>query len=237
MDDTDVMNVCLIGHSFVTRLHRYIQSNGRLRNLNLDMDNFRISVCARGGFRVAQLISTKFLYFSSVPRMCLNQIGENDISLFDCTTLTRDIISLALYLLEGLGISVVIIGQLLCREPWASPRDFNQRNQGKNRLLKEKCAKQEAIYFWHHKGFWNELHFLGRDGVHLQNPHPSVNQAVPSSPMQRAFSNFALSQKSQASILFAYQIVWAVYLIAFKCIFFAHCLNSDYVPVKFCSDD
>ena len=55
------------------------------------------------------------------------RISENDISLFDCTTLARDIISLALYLREGLGISVVTIGQLLCRQPWASPRDFHQK--------------------------------------------------------------------------------------------------------------
>ena len=58
MDDTDVMDVCLIGHSFVTRLHRYMQSSGRLQNLNLDVDKFRISVCARGGLCVAQLSST-----------------------------------------------------------------------------------------------------------------------------------------------------------------------------------
>ena len=92
MDDTDVMDVCLIGHSFVTRLHRYMQSSGRLQNLNLDVDKFRISVCARGGLRVAQLSSTNFLNFASVPR---------------------------------------------------------------------------------------------RDGVHLQNPHPSVHHAVSSSPMHR----------------------------------------------------
>ena len=49
--------------------------------------------------------------------MCFIQIGENDISHFDCTTLARDIISLALYLREGLGISVFLIGQLLCQQP------------------------------------------------------------------------------------------------------------------------
>ena len=55
MDDTDMMDVCLIGHSFVTRLHRYMQSSGRLQNLNLDVDKFRISVCTRGGLRVTCL--------------------------------------------------------------------------------------------------------------------------------------------------------------------------------------
>ena len=128
MDDTDMMDVCLIGHSFVTRLHRYMQSSGRLQNLNLDVDKFRISVCARGGLRVAQLSSTNFLNFASVPRVCFIHIGENDISLFDCTTLARDIISVALFLHDGLGISVVIIVQLLRRQPWASPRHFHQKS-------------------------------------------------------------------------------------------------------------
>ena len=49
MDDTDVMDACFIEHSFVTRLHRYMQSTGHLRNLNLYIDKFRISLCARGG--------------------------------------------------------------------------------------------------------------------------------------------------------------------------------------------
>ena len=66
--------------------------------------------------------------------------------------LARDIISLALYFHEGLGISVVIIGQLLRRQPWASPRDLNQKIVGTNQLLKEKCDIQERIYFWFHRG-------------------------------------------------------------------------------------
>ena len=44
MDDTDVISVYLIGHSFVTRLHRYMQSSGRLQNLNLDVDKFRCAL-------------------------------------------------------------------------------------------------------------------------------------------------------------------------------------------------
>ena len=79
----------------MTRLHRYLQSNERLRNLNLDMYRFRISVCAPGGLRVEQLSSTNFLNFASVSRMCFIQNGENDNSLFDCTTSARDNIYLA----------------------------------------------------------------------------------------------------------------------------------------------
>lgn len=184
MDDAAKLDVCLIGHSFLTRLHGYMQSNRCLRNLNLNVDKFHISVCARGGLRVSQLSCSNFLNFSSVPHMCFIQIGENDISRYDCTTLARDILSLAVYLHEGLGISIVIIGQLLRRQPWASTRDFNRKIVVTNQLLKKKCSSQEGIYFWHHRGFWSDLEFLCRDGVHLRSPHPSVH-VVTSSPMHK----------------------------------------------------
>ena len=79
------------------------------------MEKFRISVCARGGLCVEQLSSTNFLNSASVPCMFFIKIGNDLLNLtFHYPTLVRGIISLALYLREGLGISVVIIDQLLC---------------------------------------------------------------------------------------------------------------------------
>lgn len=48
------------------------------------------------------------------------QIGENDILRYDVNKLTTDRISFATYLHEGIGIPVVIIGQLLRLQPSAS---------------------------------------------------------------------------------------------------------------------
>lgn len=38
---------------------------------------------------------------------------------------TTDILSFKPYLHEGVGIPIMIVGQLLRRQPWASSRDFN----------------------------------------------------------------------------------------------------------------
>ena len=158
MDDAVKLDVCLIGHSFLTRLHGYMQSNRCLRSLNLNVDKFHVSVCARGGLRVSQLSCSNFLNFSSVPHMRFIQIGENDILRYDCTTLARDILSLAVYLNEGLGISIVIIGQFLRRQPWASTRDFNRKIVVTHQLFKKNVPARRESIFGTTEGFgltWN----------------------------------------------------------------------------------
>lgn len=182
MDNSSFLSVCLIGHSFVTRLQRYMQTNSQLRNLKLDSDYFNVFTCSRGGLRVAQLPA--FVSLSTTPHMCFIQIGENDLLRCDVNKLTTDILSFASYLHEGVGIPIVIVGQLLRRQPWASSRDFNVKIVEANLLLKAQCSKHEGIYFWHHRGFWSDLNFLCHDGVHLQCPRSSVH-VVTSSPMHK----------------------------------------------------
>ena len=184
MDNPNLLSVCLIGHSFITRLERYMQSNIHLRNLNLDRDLFFVSTRARGGLHVSQIGIADFLSFTNVPDMCFIQIGENDIGRFDCSRLSRDILSLAAFIHEGVGISCVIIGQLLRRQPWASSRDFNRKVVTINQLLKDGCSSLDGVHFWRHRGFWADFNFLCRDGVHLRCPRPSVH-VVSSSPMHR----------------------------------------------------
>ena len=60
MDDTKKLDVCLIGHFFLTRLNGYMQSNRCYWNLNLNVDKFHISVCACRGLRVSQSSSSNF---------------------------------------------------------------------------------------------------------------------------------------------------------------------------------
>lgn len=77
MDNSSFLSVCLIGHSFVPRLQRFMQTNSQLGNLKLDSDYFNEFTCARWGLRVAQLPA--FVSFPTKPHMCLIQIGENDL--------------------------------------------------------------------------------------------------------------------------------------------------------------
>lgn len=51
----------------------------------------------------------------------------NDVLSFSVEVIVRDILALASYIHSGLGVTRVIIGQLLRRQPWASSLYFNER--------------------------------------------------------------------------------------------------------------
>lgn len=147
MDNSSFLSVCLIGHSFVTRLQRYMQTNSQLRNLKLDSDYFNVFTCARGGLRVAQLPA--FVSFPTKPHMCFSQIGENYLLRCDVNKLATDILSFAYYLHEWMGISILIVGQILRRQPWASSsRDFNVET---NLLLKAQCQTGGSLFLASHR--------------------------------------------------------------------------------------
>ena len=61
-----------------------------------------------------------------------------------------------------------IVGQVLRRQPWASRHKFNEDILNVNSLLKDKMDNLDGAYFWPHRGFWAELSYLGRDGVHIE---------------------------------------------------------------------
>lgn len=82
--------------------------------------------------------------------------------------IAKDIVSLASYLHEGIGVRRVIIGQLLCRRPYAACSDFNGTVLEINRVLREMRSGLKGIVFWPHLGFGNSLSYLGPDGVHIQ---------------------------------------------------------------------
>jgi hypothetical protein len=184
MDELNSLRICLVGHSFISRLQRYMDSHQILQNLNLDQGRYTVSVRARGGLRISNIARSRdFLTFDVLPHMCFLQIGENDIRLCSDEVIVRDILSLASYLHSGLGIRTVIIGQLLRRQPWASSSDFNDRIIAINIELRERTSSMDGIHFWPHRGFWRDLSFLCHDGVHLQCP--SSLHVVTSSPMHR----------------------------------------------------
>lgn len=81
--------------------------------------------------------------------------------------LASDIISVAQYLQDGVGVKLVIIGQLIRLMQFASCKNFNNTVKETNQLIKELNAPSSGIHFWGPTGFWKDLHYLGPDGVHL----------------------------------------------------------------------
>lgn len=189
MGDPHFLRICLLGHSFITRLGRYMDSHPDLYNLNLLEDRYSVCVRARGGLRIARLARDRdLLSFDVTPDICFIQIGENDVLSFSVEVIVRDILALASYIHSGLGVTRVIIGQLLRRQPWASSLYFNERIIAINVRLQAQISSREGIHFWPHRGFWQNLDFLCDDGVHLRCP-PASPYVVTSSPMHRFWRN------------------------------------------------
>ena len=66
---------------------------------------------------------------------------------------------------DGVGVRTVIVGQLLRRQPC---NNFNEDIVRVNTLLKEEMDTLDGAYFWPHRGFWADLSYEGRDGVHIE---------------------------------------------------------------------
>ena len=176
------LHVAVMGHSFISRLRSYVRRSQCLKNFNLDEERFEFKFFARGGLRISHIVNSRnFLSFDIRPDVCFLQIGENDICSGDEHFIARNILSLASYLHEGIGISLVIIGQLFRRQPWASSADFNNKIVRVNNLLKAASDTLPGVHFWHHRGFWSNMDFLSQDGVHLKCPEG----VVVSSPMHK----------------------------------------------------
>jgi hypothetical protein len=87
----------------------------------------------------------------------------------------KEVFSFANFLHHSLHCKVVIIGQLLWRDPSKSHRvdqDYNNRVVAANTTLLNYCNNMEAcpnVIFWRHHGFWQDLSFICDDGVHLND--------------------------------------------------------------------
>lgn len=179
------LGICFLGHSFISRLGRYLTSHLDLMNLRLYREQYDVIIRARGGLRIASLAHSRdLLTFEVTPDICFLQIGENDVLSFNVDTIVRDIVALASFIRSGIGIRTVIIGQLLRRQPWASSSDFNNRIVPINVKLRTQTSSLDGVYFWQHRGFWQDLSFLCRDGVHLRCSASTLH-VVTSSPMHR----------------------------------------------------
>ena len=111
---------------------------------------------------------SELMRFDIVPDIVFLQVGENDVvAATNSNKLAEDIISLAQYLWDGVGVKLVSIGQLLRRMQFASCRDFNATAMETNQHLKLRSCPLCTIHHWRHSGFWNDLQYLDPDGVRL----------------------------------------------------------------------
>lgn len=117
--DSIKTHVCLLGLSYIRRLSDIMISNQNLLNINVDDDRYKISVCVRGGLRTYDLHQI-IRDVAGTPTIFIMQIGGTDIGLLPNQLIATNIVLFSEYLIYGLGTRVVIIGQLLRRDPSVS---------------------------------------------------------------------------------------------------------------------
>lgn len=117
--DSIKTHVCLLGLSYIRRLSDIMISNQNLLNINVDDDRYKISVCVRGGLRTYDL-HQMIRDVAGTPTIFIMQIGGTDIGLLPNQLIATNIVLFSEYLIYGLGTRVVIIGQLLRRDPSVS---------------------------------------------------------------------------------------------------------------------
>lgn len=128
------LGICLMRHSFISRLERYLTFHPDLMNLRLYREQYDMIFRARGGLRIASLANLGFL-----------QIGENDVLSNNLDTTVRDIVALASFIRSRIGIRTVIIGQSLRRQPLASSPDFNNRIVDINVKLRTQTSSLDGV--------------------------------------------------------------------------------------------
>ncbi len=160
------LKISIIGHSFVRRLSRFSNSCDLFDNLRLDSAINIIDFRAKGGLTVRKLIDCDLLTFnkSDIPDAVFLQIGGNDAAdkKKHYVTIARDIVSIARYLVEGVGVKTVLIGQLLPRRVDRTFKGYNKKiisiNEEIVRLINR--DNNNNIQFWHNHGFWEGQHYL-----------------------------------------------------------------------------
>jgi hypothetical protein len=91
-------------------------------------------------------------------------------------SVASDMISFSNYLHYGLHVRIVIIVELLHRDPALVGIHYNCKVVQTNVAIKQLISSDNNnnIIFWRHRGFWADLSFLSNDGGTLE-PWWNVN--------------------------------------------------------------
>ena len=175
------ISVCLLGHSYIRGLRDFMNRNYHYYNLRLFTHLFDTFCRAQGGLTIPRLIHERsdlcnFAY--TQPDIVYLQIGGNDISTWDSSpvSVASDMISFSNYLHYGLHVRIVIIVELLHRDPALVGIHYNCKVVQTNVAIKQLISSDNNnnIIFWRHRGFWADLSFLSNDGGTLE-PWWNVN--------------------------------------------------------------
>ena len=177
-------NVCLLGHSFIRRLDDFMDNSYNYYNLCLPESKFNIISRSKGGLTIRKLINERpelFDFGNIRISIVYIQLGDNDLSRKSAEKTATDLVSFANFLNEI--APVVIVGQLLFRNPVKVGELYNNKVVECNKLIETSIKNNPNILFWHHRGFSKDLTHLHGDGTHLNDQgmlkyHRSIRSAI-----------------------------------------------------------
>lgn len=122
---------------------------------------------------------------TETPNVFFIQTSGNDIGFTPNKQIVTNIVSFAEYLIYDLGTRVVIIGQLLRRDPSANPPGYNESVMEVNDLLTQKTDIEQHLLL-ETQGILVRYVPFRRDNVHLANPPlRSLKPGDPPSPLKK----------------------------------------------------
>ena len=161
--------VLIVGHSFIRRLHDFIESDSGHLDLTFHLSaSALISWHGIGGRTIAKTVKFDLhILHSFRPDIVIVQLGTNDLT--SCPPLQvgsalEDFVHL---LHDSYGVRGVCVCQTIRRRAAVA---FNQRVDILTRYLRVVLEPIPYAIYWGHRGFWRACNsFFSADGIHLNS--------------------------------------------------------------------
>lgn len=158
--------VLILGHSFVHRLHSFIVSSSNL-TLSLGIaEPIIMKWHGIGGRTIAKVLAYDLHVVESFqPHLVILELGTNDLSHLDPTTVGSSLEDLAQVLHSRYGVQRVVVCQTLFRD---KAPEFNNTVTLLNKYSEVVIPSLPYANFWKHRSLWNSSKGIyAKDGVHL----------------------------------------------------------------------
>ena len=161
--------VLILGHSFIRRLHDFIESNSGYLDLKFHLQaSAHVSWHGVGGRTVAKTVKFDLhIIHSFHPDIVILQLGTNDLTSCPPLHVGSAIEDLVHLLHDSYGVQGVCVRQTIRRR---SAVLFNHRVDILTRYLRVVLEPIPYAIYWKHRGFWRARHsFLSAVGIHLNS--------------------------------------------------------------------
>ena len=161
--------VLILGHSFIRRLHDFIESDSGHLDLTFHLSaSALISWHGIGGHRIAKTVKFDLhILHSFRPDIVIVQLGTNYLT--SCPPLqVGSALEDFVHLLHN---SYSVRGECVCQTIRRRPAvAFNQRVDILTRYLRVVLEPIPYAIYWGHRGFWRACNcFFSADGIHLNS--------------------------------------------------------------------